>query len=108
MFSCRDLVVVCQTLAGCLARPVGHGWLSSVTHLSLSLKAWSCSPKSQLWLPEGPPLYSEPVSKQGRRPHFRRPEGRERGELLRDCFASLYFGYISIVRGSALSMNPFL
>lgn len=35
-------------------------------------------------------------------------QGEEREERLRDCFACLNFGYISIVWRSALSTNPFL
>lgn len=65
-------------------------------HIGLSLKA--CSPKSRLRLPEGPPLYSEPISKQGRGPHFRRPGAKSERD---DLDAS------GIVKARALSTNKF-
>lgn len=104
--------VLLQASSSCLSDPprtsvlpVGHGSLSSVTHQC----QWKPGPAVQrkLRLPKGPPSYSELISKQGKRSHFKHPVWRVR-VLLPDCLASISFGYIWIVTGSARSINPLL
>lgn len=64
------------------APPVGHSSLSSVSHQSESTAAL----QRKLWLPEGPLLFSELISKQkrggGSRPHFRRRGSSAAGSLI--------------------------
>lgn len=98
--------VLMQRFGGCLSDPpslsclpVGHGWMTSMTHLSLWKAGPSVQRASSGYLRGLPSTLSPYQRKEGRgRAHFRCPGGRERRAAERLFFFSLLWIHLNSQR----------